>query len=199
MWIFSQGFRIFPAYQAPTTSSVVQGDPAHAHVGDAVWTREPVSPNGTKWKGDLWNTASQKTGQEKLCLKGLKRENKQQKRYICQFRRQWNHFVLGASHAPRSGGLACLPESTLASLPGKTSRIVNTTRLQTLTKPANLTQKNPARQTQCLLRHLVKQPTKYLSSRKRQSSSSSRQKALNSAVPGRSLRGKAPFTAANFS
>lgn len=52
------------------------------------------------------------------------------------------------------------------------------------TKPVNLIQKDPMTQPRCLLKHLVKQPTKYLSLRKRQTSSSSRQKALSSALPG---------------
>lgn len=66
---------------------------------------------------------------------------------------------------------------------GKTSRLVSS-RWQPLTKPANLIQNDPTRQAQCLLKHLVKRPTKHLSLMKRQSSSSSGLKALNPAIPG---------------
>lgn len=72
----------------------------------------------------------------------------------------------------------------------KKSRIINHRRRQTLTKPGNLMQKDPTRQARCLLKHLVKRPTKYLSLRKRQSSSSSGQKALNPATPGHSHGGE---------
>lgn len=80
---------------------------------------------------------------------------------------------------------------------GKKSGIVNR-RWQTLSKPANLIRKDPTRQAWCLLKHLVKQPTKYLSVRKRQSSSSPGQKALNPAIPGHLHRGEGTIYSSQF-